>query len=78
MYFLFPLLTKTWPLQDPFVVQAKNVPSTYYEDIFSGLPAGYENEDEVMWYDPDDFDLSKPPNEVFTNVLKMNCSAPMR
>ena len=60
----------------PYVVQAKNVPSTYYEHIFSGLPAGYENELELMWYDPDDFDLTEPKDAVFDNVLLMNCTAP--
>ena len=59
----------------PYVVQAKNVPSTYYQSIFDGLPAGYENDIELMWYDPDDFDLNEPNDDVFNNVLLMNCTA---
>ena len=46
----------------------------FIDELF-GLPAGYENDIELMWYDPDDFDLNEPNDDVFNNVLLMNCTA---
>jgi hypothetical protein len=62
----------------PYVVQAKNIPSTYYENIFTGLPAGYENDMELLWYDQNDFDLKEPNDRIFNNVLLMNCTSPVQ
>ena len=47
----------------------------YYEDVFTGLPAGFTNKLETFWYG-DDFVAETPADELFLNVLNVACKPP--
>ena len=49
--------------------------SDYYEDVFTGLPAGFVNEVEEFWYDVGTFSTAPPADALFTEVAALNCSS---
>mmetsp|Transcript_37760 Transcript_37760/g.99851 ORF Transcript_37760/g.99851 Transcript_37760/m.99851 type:complete len:222 (+) Transcript_37760:61-726(+) len=69
-------LCHVWDGVYPYFIQGEVAASTYFEDAFTRLPAGYVNMFESFWYDADTFVIRpEPDDEMFTSVLNLNCSA---
>ena len=58
----------------PFFIQGEIRVSDYFEDVFTGLPAGFVNEVEEFWYDVSTFSTATPDDQLFTQVATLNCS----
>ena len=71
-------LTRQWSNVYPYFIQGEVYPSIYYEDFFTGLPAGFTNQVEDFWYDAEDFLVKSPEDRYFTAVQDLNCSQAAR
>lgn len=68
-------LCHSWTGVYPFFIQGEVRASTYYEDVFSGRPAGFVNAVETFWYDAADFEVGPVAQEWFLATLELNCSS---
>ena len=59
----------------PFFIQGEQFESDYYESVFTELPCGYSNDVAEIWYEwmLSDDKPSIPSDQLFLNVLKVNC-----
>ena len=69
-------LCREWTGVYPYFIQGEVRVSRYFEDVFTGLPAGFINEVEEFWYDVTTFSTATPADSLFTEVAALNCSSP--